>query len=90
MLPALPSTMMLKYEMTEWVCRQTATQKSTISPLKILSKDEESNNNKEQRDNGKQAANDLTLTGPQTAGMTSGVSGEVDKGIIPRPFHCEE
>lgn len=73
--------------LTDWmVCCQTATQKSTISPLKILSKDEENNNNKEQRDNGEQAAKDPTLTGPQTAGMTSGVSGEVDKGIIPRSF----
>ena len=60
-------------------CRQTATQKSTISPLKTLSKDgpEEQRNN-----NGEQAARDPTLTGPQTAGMTSGVSGEVDKGIL--------
>lgn len=60
-------------------CRQTATQKSTISPLKVLSKDEP----EEQRNNnGEQAARDPTLTGPQTAGMTSGVSGEVDKGTL--------
>ncbi|KAL3712752.1 hypothetical protein TMatcc_001454 [Talaromyces marneffei ATCC 18224] len=54
-----------------------ATQESTISPLKILSKDD---NGEEQCNNGERAARDPTLTGPQTAGMTSGVSGEVDKG----------
>ncbi|KAF3403430.1 hypothetical protein DPV78_004605 [Talaromyces pinophilus] len=57
-----------------------ATQKSTISPLKVLSKDEP----EEQRNNnGEQAARDPTLQGPQTAGMTSGVSGEVDKDLKP-------
>ncbi|RAO66777.1 uncharacterized protein BHQ10_002789 [Talaromyces amestolkiae] len=62
---------------TDWLA--SATQKSTISPLKTLSKDE----SEEQRDNGNQASKDPALTGPQTAGMTSGVSGEVDKDLKP-------
>lgn len=67
----------------DWIVIK-ATEKSTISPLKILSEDgaeEQRNSN-----NGEQAAKDPTLTGPQTAGMTSGVSGEVDKGTHPLAF----
>ncbi|EED15503.1 hypothetical protein TSTA_049400 [Talaromyces stipitatus ATCC 10500] len=55
-----------------------ANQKSTISELKILSRDDEN----EQRNNDL-TSKDPNLNGPQTAGMTIGVSGEVDKDLKP-------
>lgn len=59
---------------------ETANQKNTISELKILSRDDDES---EQRDNN---SADPNLMAPQTAGMTSGVSGEVDKGMVQNSF----
>lgn len=54
-----------------------ATQKNTISELRILSEDKKDN---DQDENEGDVAKDPNLMSAQTAGETGGITGEVNKG----------